>query len=72
MKRGYLSEYFEGVAVKRLAAVEIDPSRSHQHEFNTTSEMLNFLGRPTEKKNFQLVSSISTMIATSLSLKMQH
>lgn len=52
MKRGYLSEYFEGVAVKRLAAVEIDPSRSHQHEFNTTSEMLNFLGRPTEKKKF--------------------
>lgn len=52
MKRGYLSEYFEGVAIKRLAAVEIDPSRSHQHEFNTTTGMLNFLGRPTEKRKF--------------------
>jgi|APEBP8051073178_1049388.scaffolds.fasta_scaffold09124_2 EcoRII C terminal. len=52
MKRGYLSEYFEGVAIKRLAAVEIDPSRSHQHEFNTTAGMLNFLGRPTEKRKF--------------------
>ncbi|MBN8223303.1 MAG: hypothetical protein J0L89_00630 [Xanthomonadales bacterium] len=52
MKRGYLSEYFEGVAIKRLAAVEIDPARSHQHEFNTTAAMLNFLGRPTEKQRF--------------------
>jgi hypothetical protein len=52
MKRGYLSEYFEGVAIKRLAAVEIDPVRSHQHEFNATADMLNFLGRPTEKVRY--------------------
>ncbi|WP_379655038.1 type II restriction endonuclease [Pseudoxanthomonas sp. UC19_8] len=52
MKRGYLSEYFEGVAIKRLAAVEIDPTRSHQHEFNATLAMLNFLGRPSEKTRY--------------------
>ncbi len=52
MKRGYLSEYFEGMAIKRLAAVEVDPARSHQHEFNATAEMLDFLGRPTEKVRY--------------------
>lgn len=52
MKRGYLSEYFEGVAIKRLAAVEVDPTRSHQHEFNATAEMLDFMGRPTERVRY--------------------
>lgn len=52
MRRGYLSEYFEGVAIKRLAAVEVDPARSHQHEFNATAEMLDFIGRPTEKVRY--------------------
>jgi len=33
MKKGLLSTYFNGVAVKRLSAVEADPRRSHQHEF---------------------------------------
>jgi hypothetical protein len=33
MKQGLLSEYFDGVAVKRLSAVEADPFKSHQHEF---------------------------------------
>lgn len=33
MKQGLLSEYFDGVAVKRLSAVEADPAKSHQHEF---------------------------------------
>jgi hypothetical protein len=33
MRRGLLSDYFEGVAVKRMSAVEADPKRSHQHEF---------------------------------------
>lgn len=48
MKRGYLSEYFEGVAIKRLSAVEADQTRSNQHEYNATREMLAFLGRPSE------------------------
>lgn len=33
MRRGLLSDYFEGAAVKRLSVVEADPKRSHQHEF---------------------------------------
>jgi hypothetical protein len=33
MRRGLLSDYFQGVAVKRLSAVEVDSTRSHQHEF---------------------------------------
>lgn len=49
MKRGYLSEYFEGVAAKRLSAVEADETRSNQHEYNTTRAMLAFMGRPTER-----------------------
>lgn len=46
MKKGYLSEYFEGVAIKRLVAVEVDTTVSHQHEFNATKPMLEFMGRP--------------------------
>lgn len=49
MKSGYLSEYFEGVAAKRLSAVEADQTRSNQHEYNATKPMLAFLGRPEEK-----------------------
>jgi hypothetical protein len=49
MRRGYLSEYFDGVAAKRLSAVEADPARSNQHEYNATREMLSFMGRPNEQ-----------------------
>jgi len=49
MKRGYLSEYFEGVAAKRLSAVEADETRSNQHEYNATRQMLEFIGRPEDK-----------------------
>ena len=49
MKRGYLSEYFDGVAVKRLSAVEADQTRSNQHEYNAVRAMLDFMGKPTEK-----------------------
>lgn len=48
MKKGYLSEYFEGVAAKRLSAVEADETRSNQHEYNATKKMLAFIGRPAE------------------------
>lgn len=44
MNKGLLSEYFEGVAVKRLSAVDADPKRSNQHEVGTTHEMRRFLG----------------------------
>lgn len=44
MRKGYLSEYFEGVAVKRISAVEASPERSNQHEFNGISELRKLLG----------------------------
>jgi EcoRII C terminal len=44
MNKGLLSEYFEGVAVKRLSAVDTDPKRSNQHEVGTTRDMRRFLG----------------------------
>lgn len=50
MRRGHLSEYFEGVGMKRLSAVDAEPSRSHQHEVGTTPAMRDFLGA--EKREF--------------------
>lgn len=52
MKKGHLSEYFEGVAVKELRPVEANPSRSNQHEFNASRELITLLGRceGTEKR----------------------
>ena len=44
MKKGFLSEYFEGVGVKRLSKVDADPKSSNQHEIGTTREMRAFLG----------------------------
>lgn len=38
VKQGYLSQYFDGVAVKQLSAVEADVARSHQHEYNGVVE----------------------------------
>jgi hypothetical protein len=48
VKRGHLSEYFDGVAVKTLSVVDATPSRSNQHEVGTTAAMRRFLG---ENKN---------------------
>ncbi len=47
-----LSQYFSGVALKTLSAVEIDSSRSHQHEFQATAAMREFLGNPSEPLQF--------------------
>lgn len=49
MKRGFLSQYFQGVALKRLSAVEADMSRSHQHEYNGVEELKALLGEPEGK-----------------------
>ncbi|HHW4679649.1 MAG TPA: hypothetical protein ACQGQH_09505 [Xylella sp.] len=46
MKPGYLSEYFEGVAAKRLSAVEVNETRSNQHEYHATKEVQKLLGSP--------------------------
>lgn len=45
IRRGHLGDYFEGVGVKRLSAVDANPKRSNQHEVGTTAEMRrDFLG----------------------------
>lgn len=45
MKRGQLSDWFEGVGVKRLSAVDAEPKTSNQHEVGTTVKMReDFLG----------------------------
>jgi len=43
VKQGYLSQYFDDVAVKWLSAVEIDKIRSNQHEFNSDEELKKLL-----------------------------
>lgn len=53
MKRGYLSEYFKGVAAKRLSAVEASVLRSNQHEFNGVRELIAILGEPEGKVPFK-------------------
>lgn len=44
MKRGYLSQYFRGVAFKKLSAVEVDTVISNQHEFNGVSQLKKIFG----------------------------
>jgi hypothetical protein len=53
MKRGYLSDYFEGVAAKRLSAVEADVLRSNQHEFNGVEGLREILGEPEGKTPYE-------------------
>lgn len=44
MKKGFLSEYFNGCVVKRLTAVEADTAKSNQHEFNGVAGLKKLLG----------------------------
>lgn len=44
MRRGQLSDFFEGVVVKRLSAVETTPATSNQHEFNGAAPLRRLLG----------------------------
>jgi hypothetical protein len=53
VKRGYLSDYFNGVALKRLSAVEVDVMRSNQHEFNGVEELRKILGEPDGKVKYE-------------------
>ena len=52
VKKGYLSQYFEGVAVKNLSAVEADVLTSNQHEFNGVEGLRNILGEPDGKVRY--------------------
>lgn len=51
MREGFLSSYFEGVAVKRLSAVEADLSKSNQHEFNGVAGLKSIFGKIKKKFN---------------------
>jgi len=53
VKKGYLSQYFNGVAVKILSAVEADVLLSNQHEFNGVKELRNILGEPDGKVRYE-------------------
>jgi hypothetical protein len=44
IRRGSLADHFEGVAAKRLSAVETDPKRSKQHEFNGVGTLRRLFG----------------------------
>ncbi len=52
MKAGYLSQFFSGVAAKTLSAVEADPARSHQHEFNGVNGLISVFERAAAKQVF--------------------
>jgi len=53
LKNGYLSEYFQGVAVKELSSVEADVLASNQHEFNGVEGLRNILGEPSGKERYE-------------------
>ncbi|MER9216172.1 type II restriction endonuclease [Mesorhizobium sp. M0663] len=44
MRRGLLSDHFEGVAAKRLAAVDANPQSSNQHEVTGSEPLVRILG----------------------------
>ncbi|MCI5130994.1 MAG: restriction endonuclease, partial [Candidatus Electrothrix sp. EH2] len=53
MKRGYLSQYFHGIALKNLSAVEADSFTSNQHEFNGVKDLRKILGEPYGKERYR-------------------
>lgn len=53
MKLGHLSQYFMGIAAKRLSSVEADRLKSNQHEFNGVEPLKRILGRAPEKIRFK-------------------
>ena len=52
MKRGHLSEYFDGVAAKKLSAVEADLVHSNQHEFNGADGLRRLFGEAEGKQRY--------------------
>lgn len=44
LRRGLLSDYFEGIAVKKLSQVEANPEKSNQHEFNGARQLKRLFG----------------------------
>lgn len=52
MKPGYLSQYFQGIAAKRLSKVEASILTSNQHEFNGVEGLRTLLGEPSGKERY--------------------
>lgn len=50
LEKGYLSEYFVGISVKTLSAVEADKAKSNQHEYNGVASLKSIFG--TERRTF--------------------
>jgi hypothetical protein len=55
MKRGYLSNYFVGIAAKKLSNVESNPDVSNQHEFNGVAQLKKLFGTERKKVNAQFL-----------------
>lgn len=51
MKKGFLSQYFEGIAIKRLSAVEASTAVSNQHEFNGSKPLKTLFGQDRISQN---------------------
>lgn len=49
MESGYLNQYFQAVAVKRLSSVEADAAISNQHEYNGVSMLKKMFGTDEQK-----------------------
>lgn len=49
MSGSKFSAYFTGAAAKRLSEVEVDPTKSNQHEFQVTSAARAFLGETRDR-----------------------
>jgi hypothetical protein len=59
-RRGFLSGYFSGAAVKRLSTVEITATVSNQHAFNGTVALRRLLGIRRQNRRGQIVPSSMT------------
>jgi nucleoside phosphorylase len=52
MPQSYLLQYFSGVALKTLTAVEANTAASNQHEYNGNTELRGLFGKATAKHRF--------------------
>jgi len=55
MRKGYLSNYFTGIAAKKLSNVESNPDVSNQHEFNGVAQLKKLFGTERRKVRAQFL-----------------
>ena len=67
MSHKSLSDYFAGVAIKRLSSVETNPEKSNQHEINGVAKLQRLLGfdKKKLKATFLYLSDSESPISTS-------